>query len=134
MTEPHQKPRRRNYHTRQRQATERHSLRREDGIFSQMDARFDEKMMFSRRRSPFDKKTTFTRRWTRASSSKWHLFAEGRALHRGCFCSQKAGRFTEVAFVRRRPGASPRLLLFADNRALHREKIACSRKQRLLSS
>jgi len=64
------------------QATERHALQREDGIFSQMVARFIEQM----------------------------------------------------ACLRRRPGASTRrLLLFADDRALHREKIACSRKERLLS-
>ena len=55
------------------QATERHALRREDGIFSQMVARFIE----------------------------------------------------QIAFVRRRPGASTRRLrLFADDRARHREKIA----------
>src|SRR5438093_12586026 len=57
----------------------------------------------------FNEKMAFSRRWSPALSSKWRVFEED-------------------------PGASTRRsLLFADERALRREKIACSRKERLLS-
>src|SRR5881296_1317467 len=85
------------------QATERHALQREDGIFSQVVARFIEQMAFVRRRPG-------------ASTRRWLLFADDRARHRedGIF-SQMVARFIEqMAFVRRRPGASTRRwLLFA---------------------
>src|SRR5204862_8188401 len=54
----------------------------------------------------FNEKMAFSRRWSPASSSKWRV--------------EKTRRFNR------------RWLLFADDRALRREKIACSRKERLL--
>src|SRR6266566_5827641 len=59
----------------------------------------------------------FSRRWSLASSSKSHLFEEGRALQReGCVCSQTS-----------RPSSRRRHFL-ADGRALHRANGVSSKK------
>src|SRR5881296_1317468 len=77
----------------------------------------------------FNEKMAFFRRWSRASSSKWHLFEEGRALQReDGFCSQTiAPDIEKTAFSRRWSRASSsKWLLFEEGRVLQREDGFCS--------